>query len=214
MLIVNISYLLKYSLGNIQKEEAKAVKPIRTNTVFAPKAMGDEVHNPLVAPPAQFMDGGTDSRITASNNIRPISLQNKSTLNSCSTLETNQTYSPFKLSDTEEVDINVLEEKQETASQKTRGDFIEDIINGTVITPDDDAKDMFEMYRMKRKSNISKLEAVTQELYLTLLNKMELMREEESCLEQENQENEDKWENLQERFGELIINLAYFNGFG
>ena len=44
---------------------------------------------------------------------------------------------------------------------------------------------------------------MTQELYTTLLSKMELMREEESSLEQENQENEEKWEDLQDRFSEV-----------
>ena len=184
---------LQTMLSGRYKENSKTTKPIVDPPTIQSKSRCDEEVKEkrnicLVPPPQQFMDV-----IEAFDNIDYNSSSNKS-YPSNTTVEMSELRDPTN---------DHVDKMQDIPIEKTRGNFIEDIINSPGVSHDDDLNDIDEFCRNNRKSNISKLEAVTQELYTTLLSKMELMREEESCLEQENHENEEKWNNLQEIFTQV-----------
>jgi hypothetical protein len=91
----------------------------------------------------------------------------------------------------------------DTTIQQTRKDFIQDILNvgGTAI--DESMEVVSDEEKKIRKNKISRLDKITQELYLALLTKVEAMREEESCLELEYEENELECNKLEDRFREV-----------
>jgi hypothetical protein len=78
--------------------------------------------------------------------------------------------------------------------KKTRDFFLEETFNVGGLEIGEDRKD--------RKYDISQLEKITQELYITLVTKLEIMREEERCLELERDENEMDWQKMGQRLQE------------
>ena len=89
-----------------------------------------------------------------------------------------------------------------TGDIKYREDFMGDILSAKGNA--DDAGEISENAdnMINRESNISTFERMTRELHLSLVTKLEVMREEESCLELECEENEKEWKKLDKKFRE------------
>jgi hypothetical protein len=82
---------------------------------------------------------------------------------------------------------------------KTRKDFIGELLNDGY---DEDTPKIFEKTGKNMKFNIPTFERMNQELQLSLVTKLEVLKEEESCIELECVENGKELQRLEERFRE------------
>ena len=68
---------------------------------------------------------------------------------------------------------------------QTMKDFLQDILDVGGTALDESTEVVSDKKKKSRKNRISRLEKITQELYLSLVTKVEVLIEEEACLELE-----------------------------
>merc|ERR1719334_961029 len=76
-------------------------------------------------------------------------------------------------------------------------DIINDNDSVVVVNPGEESSNN---EKKNRRNQISNLDRVTHDLYLKLLTKMDVMREEETCLINEYEQNKREWIQFEDRF--------------